>query len=131
VKAFIAALIIGILILLQPGQSPVLYVAPYGTAIAAGDSDSPRTLASVLCTGCVPAGSTVFLLPGRYVGPFVSNVSGSATSPITIRSVPGTRARLAAVGFDSWKAIAAASDDDLLAVEGIGPATLKKIRAGA
>jgi hypothetical protein len=94
VKAFIAALIIGILILLQPGQSPVLYVAPYGTAIAAGDSDSPRTLASVLCSGCVPAGSTVFLLPGRYVGPFVSNVSGSATSPITIRSVPGTRARL-------------------------------------
>jgi hypothetical protein len=70
------------------------YVAPYGTATAAGDSDSPRTLASTLCTGCVAAGSTVWLMPGTYTGPFVANVSGTQSQPITIRSVPGTRARL-------------------------------------
>jgi DNA uptake protein ComE-like DNA-binding protein len=38
-------------------------------------------------------------------------------------------AALAAAGFDTPEKIAAASDDDLRAVPGIGPATLAKIRA--
>lgn len=41
---------------------------------------------------------------------------------------PGADA-LAAGGFDSREKIRAASDEDLLALDGIGEATLKKIRA--
>ena len=37
---------------------------------------------------------------------------------------------LAAAGFDTPDKIAAASDDELLAIPGVGPATLKKLRAG-
>lgn len=37
--------------------------------------------------------------------------------------------KLAAAGFDTPEQIARASDDDLLAIEGIGTATLKKLRA--
>lgn len=91
-KVFIATLILFIL-LVQPAPQ-ALYVAPYGVSAAAGDSDSPRTLASVLCSGCAPAGSTVWLMPGVYTGPFLSQVGGTAQAPITFRSVPGTRARL-------------------------------------
>lgn len=88
------AILIPLILLMQPSAPASLYVAPYGAAVADGSADSPRTLASVLCSGCVAAGSTVWLMPGRYAGPFVSNVSGSASAPITIRSVPGTRATL-------------------------------------
>lgn len=38
---------------------------------------------------------------------------------------------LEAAGFGGREAIDAASDDELLAVEGVGPATLAKLRAGA
>jgi hypothetical protein len=37
--------------------------------------------------------------------------------------------RLALAGLRSADAVRAASDDDLLAIDGVGPATLKKIRA--
>lgn len=40
-----------------------------------------------------------------------------------------TASQLALAGFASVQAVRDASDDDLLAVEGIGPATLRKIRA--
>lgn len=36
---------------------------------------------------------------------------------------------LRAGGFKDWQAVQGASDDDLLAVDGIGPSRLKEIRA--
>lgn len=84
-RSFIAALIISILILVQP--APVYYVAPYGVSTAAGDADSPKTLAWALASA--PSGSTVWIIPGTYAGAFTASAPG-----VTYRSLPGTRARL-------------------------------------
>lgn len=81
----IAALIIGIILLMQPAQA--LYVAPYGLATNDGSADSPKTLGWAMASA--PAGSTVWLIPGVYAGSFTATAPG-----VTYRSEVGTRARL-------------------------------------
>lgn len=44
---------------------------------------------------------------------------------------PEIAEKLSAAGYGTPEAIAAASDEQLLAVEGIGPATVKRLRAAA
>lgn len=52
-------------------------------------------------------------------------------APPTAELAPELVERLAVAGYDTPEAIAAASDEELLAIEGIGPATLKRIRGKA
>jgi hypothetical protein len=78
------------ILFLQPSAPAALYVAPYGQG-GVCDIDAPCTLQSVIGAGSVPPGETVYLLPGTYTGAFQSFVSGTQESPITFRSVPGTR----------------------------------------
>lgn len=84
-RSFVAAVIIGIVLLLQPPAA--YFVAPYGVSTAAGDADAPRTLAWALASA--PSGSTVWVIPGVYSGAFVASAPG-----VTYRSLPGTRAKL-------------------------------------
>lgn len=62
-------------------------------------------------------------------------LGGRQTSPVSRAAVaadisPDVLSALAAAGYDTPEAIAAATDDELLAVEGVGTATLKKLRRG-
>jgi hypothetical protein len=83
IRHWIASLILLPLLLFQGGGSAPLYVAPYGTATALGTPDDPRSLPAALTLG-----SDVWLLPGTYTGDLTIN------APATVRSVPGTRAKI-------------------------------------
>lgn len=73
-----------------PAPAPII-VAPDGTSTGAGTVADPLDLHTALtsATGPVVPGSDVWLRGGTYVGAFMSNVSGTATDPITVRSYPG------------------------------------------
>jgi hypothetical protein len=66
------------------------YVAPNGSSSGTGTISSPWDLQTALNQpSAVQPGATIYLRGGTYKGKFNSNLSGSATSPITLRSYPG------------------------------------------
>lgn len=83
----VLAIVIGIILLMQPSAPAVYYVAPYGTATASGSADSPKSMAWALSSA--PAGATVWLIPGTYTGAWAAHAPG-----VTYRALPGTRARV-------------------------------------
>jgi hypothetical protein len=80
----------------QPrGRGPVFYVAPEGSPTGDGTIDRPWDLQTALNQPSpVRPGSTIYLRGGTYVGKFVSDLTGSAVSPITVRSYPGEWAKI-------------------------------------
>jgi hypothetical protein len=86
-RTFILAIILSIIVLLQPSIPVAVYVAPYGVSTAAGAADSPKTLAWAMQSA--PSGSTVWLIPGTYKGDYRALAPG-----VTYRSLPGTRAKI-------------------------------------
>lgn len=73
-------------------QATEWYVAPNGNASNNGTSGSPITLEKALSSGS-PArpGDTIWLRGGTYLGSYRSDLTGSASAPITIRAYPGER----------------------------------------
>ena len=68
------------------------YVAPTGTAGAAGTREAPIDLVTALsATGPVQPGQRVMLLEGTYVGRFSSQVPGEPGAPIVYFAEPGAR----------------------------------------
>jgi hypothetical protein len=70
----------------------VIYVAPNGSSGSSGAKSSPLDLVSALKPGRVPPGSTILLQGGVYPGPFRSDLKGTQSEPITMRSAPGENA---------------------------------------
>jgi len=71
------------------------YVAPNGRMQGNGTISDPWDLASALDhPSAIQPGDTVWLRGGVYVGNFVSNLSGTAESPIIVRRYPNERAIL-------------------------------------
>jgi hypothetical protein len=68
-----------------------VFASPTGTG--SGTQSSPASLSSVLNgTVRVNAGQTVWLRGGTYTGRFTSNLNGTSSARITIRSYPGETA---------------------------------------
>lgn len=72
---------ISALILLVSQPSTPRYAAPYG--VGDGSPDNPQSLAAALAQG-----GDVWLMPGTYAGDLI------ISTPVTLRSVPGTRAQI-------------------------------------
>ncbi len=75
------------------------FASPGGSPSGAGTAASPWDLDTALRSsgnpgGTIDPGDTLFLRGGVYTGVFVSNLAGSAGSPITVRSFPGEQAIL-------------------------------------
>lgn len=85
------------------------FVSPSGSSSAPGTRTQPLDLATALSARSVAKpGDTIWVLGGRYVGPFVSYLSGTPNAPIVVRQFPGERATLESAG----------SNADLLTVYG-------------
>jgi hypothetical protein len=71
------------------------YAAPYGSPSGNGSYSSPWDLATALAQPPVlQPGDMIWLLGGRYAGPFTSDLTGSAAAPIVVRALPSARALL-------------------------------------
>jgi hypothetical protein len=71
------------------------YVASYGTPGGDGSMDHPWDLATALAQpSAVQPGDTIWLRGGSYLGPFTSQLTGSAAQPIVVRAYPGERVTL-------------------------------------
>ena len=77
----------------QPSGSDI-YVSPTGRAGATGSIQDPLDLRTALAGGKARPGQTIWMRGGAYPGPFTSNLKGSASAVITMRSYPGERAVL-------------------------------------
>jgi hypothetical protein len=75
-----------------PPSAPAgVFASPTGNG--SGTASSPASLASVLNgTVRVNAGQTIWLRGGTYTGRFTSNLNGTSSARITIRSYPGETA---------------------------------------
>lgn len=69
-----------------------IYVAPNGSPNGSGSMSNPMDLASALRGDRIKPGATVWLRGGTYSGVFTSNLTGTASAPITVRGFPGERA---------------------------------------
>lgn len=82
----------------QPCPDPAygFFVSPSGTSSGDGTAGSPWDLATALsgAGGRVGPGDTIWLRGGVYSGNFVSDLSGTAEEPITVRALPGERVTL-------------------------------------
>ncbi len=71
------------------------YVAPDGKANNDGSQDHPWPLQYVLDQPrTVRPGDTIWLLGGKYTGPFASRLKGAEGRPINVRANPGQRVTL-------------------------------------
>ncbi|QQS41989.1 MAG: VCBS repeat-containing protein [Acidobacteriota bacterium] len=81
-----------------PSPTPsgnIVYAAPNGQPNGNGSITSPYDLQTVLNDPAnVGPGTTVYLRGGTYAGRFTSNLSGTPSNPITVRSYPGEWARI-------------------------------------
>lgn len=69
------------------------FVAPGGSPRGDGSADRPWDIHSALSHPReVQPGDTIWLRGGTYVGPFRSDLAGTAAAPIEVRSFPGERA---------------------------------------
>lgn len=73
-------------------QGQQFYVAPNGSPSGDGSREHPWDLGSALSGRKMPAGSTIWLRGGTYVGVFKSTLDGTEQAPITVRSYAGERA---------------------------------------
>ena len=78
------------LFLAVSGFSADFYVTPNG--VGNGSQASPANFTQACVAGVVPAGSTVWLKGGTYLGPFINRMAGNANARITVRPMPGERA---------------------------------------
>lgn len=80
---------------LLPVVAADVYVAPVGKPDHDGTKARPLDLATALSKKS-PAkpGDTIWLLGGTYLGKFISKIAGEPERPITVRSYPGTWARI-------------------------------------
>jgi hypothetical protein len=65
------------------------YAAPDGKPSGKGKKKNPWDLQTALSQAKVRPGSTLYLRGGTYRGKFVSNLTGTSSAPITVRSYPG------------------------------------------
>ncbi|HET9602985.1 MAG TPA: Ig-like domain-containing protein [Gemmatimonadales bacterium] len=78
-----------------PTERVGFYVAPSGSSGGSGTKASPWDLNSVLSGNkSIPAGDTVWVRGGKYIGQFYAYLSGSASAPVVIRQYPGERATI-------------------------------------
>ncbi|HEX8848343.1 MAG TPA: hypothetical protein VF761_02330, partial [Gemmatimonadaceae bacterium] len=78
-----------------PGGSPPNghFVSPSGTSAGDGSYQHPWNLATALAQpSSVVPGDTIWMMGGRYAGPFVSKLTGTSTKPVVLRQLPGQRA---------------------------------------
>jgi hypothetical protein len=75
---------------LAPPQAEGVHVSVDGSPTGTGSSADPVDLETALSSGG-PAepGDTIWLAAGTYLGVFTSDLSGTDTSPITVRPLPG------------------------------------------
>ncbi len=75
---------------LPPVSGNVFYVAPNGSSAGNGSITNPWSISALsINKALIPAGSTVYLRGGKYVGNFNIGLDGTASAPIKIRSYPG------------------------------------------
>lgn len=75
---------------LPPVTGNVFYVAPNGSSSGNGSITNPWDMNGLNTNkASVPAGSTVYLRGGRYVGNFNVSLNGTVAAPIKVRSYPG------------------------------------------
>ncbi len=71
------------------------FVSPGGSASGDGSMERPWDLATAVAQpSAVQPGDTLWLRGGTYQGAFNSQLSGTETAPITVRSYPGEEVRL-------------------------------------
>lgn len=89
---------------LVPDPTPpvveAFYAAPAGTPDGDGSNARPWDLATALDHPLVvKPGDTIWLRGGTYTGAFTSGITGTSTSPVTLRAYPGERAIIDGNGF--------------------------------
>jgi len=93
----LAAYLTAALLAIHPAAGKELYVAPDGSPDASGTKAEPLDLQTALDNAeLIRPGDTVWLLGGKYRGPFAKGKtpSGTAKQPIVYRAVPGERVTL-------------------------------------
>jgi hypothetical protein len=66
------------------------YVAPNGSPSGTGSISSPWDLQTALNKpSSIVSGATIYLRGGTYSGKYVSSLTGTASTPITVKSFPG------------------------------------------
>lgn len=81
-------------LLVAAANAKELHVSPSGTASGDGSSSKPWDLATALSHPSIAPGDVVWLHGGDYSGSFVSELTGTQTNPIVVRSAPGEWARI-------------------------------------
>jgi len=75
---------------LPPVSGNVFYVAPNVSTGGNGSITNPWNMSGLSTNkASIPAGSTVYLRGGRYIGNFDISLNGTVTAPIKITSYPG------------------------------------------
>jgi hypothetical protein len=75
------------------------YASPAGASSGNGSISSPLDLRTALSSnGPLRPGDTLWLRGGRYMGPLVSTLTGTAALPIIVRQYPGERVTLDGAG---------------------------------
>ena len=77
-----------------PGTHVGYYVTETGSSGGDGTDTKPWDINTALngASGAIHPGDTVWVRGGTYLGPFSSNMSGTAAAPIIVRAYPGERA---------------------------------------
>jgi len=76
-------------------QALEFYASPSGASSGDGSISRPWDLKTALKQPpALQPGDTLWLRGGKYYGPFVSYLTGTASAPITVRQYPGERATL-------------------------------------
>ncbi len=79
----------------QPAAPREFFVAPNGSASGRGTFEDPWDLQTALDQPpSLRPGHVVWMRGGTYAGAFTSRLTGTPTSPITLRQYPGERATL-------------------------------------
>lgn len=79
----------------SPALALEFYASPSGSPSGNGSKASPWDLATALKQpSALKPGDTLWLRGGKYLGPFVSYLTGTASAPITVRQYPGERATI-------------------------------------
>lgn len=88
-----------------PRKASQFFVAVDGSQQGDGSAVSPWDLAAVLQSPpkAVRAGDVIWVRGGVYRGRFVSNLSGTADAPITVRGFPGEHVRIDLDNSDQWE----------------------------